>query len=152
MVLLTLLVIKYLFCGRLWILLLSLWQKWYIILLVQYLSDMTSHKLQQNQTQLFSSNWSVLYNKSLKWLEWWKWLKSMLIFPPITTHVKKAMHGCMHVFSYDARTNGWKLFTLYQKLWIHTCNINLEAVQYIIEREFTTNLNYFIRIYKKNIK
>ena len=71
----------------------------------------------------------------------------MMIFSPITTHVKKALYGCMHVFLYDAHTNGSKLFTIYQKLLIYTCNINLEAVQYMIEREFTTNLNYFVRIY-----
>ena len=58
----------------------------------------------------------------------------MMIFPPITTHVKKALYGCMHVFLYDAHTNGSKLFTIYQKLLIYTCNINLEAVQYVIER------------------
>ena len=71
----------------------------------------------------------------------------MMIFPPIITHVKKAMYGCMHVFLYDAHTNGSKLFTIYQKLLIYTGNINLEALQYMIEREFTTNLNYFFRIY-----
>ena len=38
-----------------------------------------------------------------------------------------------------------------QKLWIYTCNINLKAVQYIIERELTTNLNYFIRILQTSL-
>ena len=54
--------------------------------------------------------------------------------------VKKALYGCMHAFLYDAHTNGSNLFTISQKLLIYTCNINLEAVQYMIEREFTTNL------------
>ena len=71
----------------------------------------------------------------------------MMIFSPITTHVKKAMYGCMHLFLYDAQANGLKLFTIYQKLRFYACSIILEAVQYIIEMEFTTNLNYFIRIY-----
>ena len=75
----------------------------------------------------------------------------MMIFPPIITHVKKALYGCMHVFLYDAHTNGSKLITIYQKLLIYACNINLEAVQYMIEREFTTSLNYFVGIIK-NIK
>ena len=116
-------------------------------LIVQYLNDKTSHKLQQKQTQLFSFHRSVLYNshiKSLKWLECRKALKSMMIFSPIITHVNRLwMDLCM----YDAQTNGSTLFTMYQKLWIYTCNITLEAVQYIIEREITTNLNHFIRIY-----
>ena len=34
------------------------------IRLVQYLNDMTSHKLQQKQTQMFSSHQSVPYNIS----------------------------------------------------------------------------------------
>ena len=72
---------------------------------------MTSHKLQQKQTQLFSSHQSVLYNIS-EVLNRWKALKSLMIFPPITTHVKKALYGCMHVFLYDAHTNGSKLLTI----------------------------------------
>ena len=77
-------------------------------LIVQYLNDMTSHKLQQKQTQLFSSHRSVLYNshiKSLKWLECRKALKSMMIFSPIITHVKKAMNGSMHVWYPDKWLN-----------------------------------------------
>ena len=58
---------------------------------------------------------------------------------PITTHGKNAMHECMHVFLYDAQTNGAELFTIYQKLQIYKYNIYLASVQCIIEREFTTN-------------
>ena len=38
----------------------------------------------------------------------------------------------------------------YQKVWIYTGNINLEAVQYITEREFTTNLNYLSEFIKNS--
>ena len=31
-----------------------------------------------------------------------------MIFSPITTHVKKAMYGCMHVFLYDAQKKWFK--------------------------------------------
>ena len=54
----------------------------------------------------------------------------------------------MYSYNYDAKTSTW-LVAIHNLPETYTGNINLEAVNCIIERELTTNWYYFIRIYWK---
>ena len=81
-------------------------------------------------------NWCIVIQKSFvaytklnfKWL---KILKSMMAFGPLSPLLKRL---CMHVCLFNSHINGSELLTIDKKLWIYTCNNNLDAVKCISER------------------